>query len=104
MADKTPPPRPIVEAREPFSVNLPDGTPVTVGRGDRFYADDPVVAGREHLFGELTVRTSRPAGPGTAAAAETASAAPGERRTVTRPPAGKRAESPPPGPAAGGEV
>lgn len=76
MAERT-----IVEAKEPFSVTLRDSTPFNVSRGDRFYSDDPVVKGREHMFGDLQVRSSQP-NP----ANETASAAPGERRNVKRPP------------------
>jgi hypothetical protein len=72
----------IVEALEPFSADV-DGTPVGVSKGDKFYADDPVVRGRAHLFGDVTVRrTRRPASSG---AVETATAAPGERRTVGGP-------------------
>lgn len=85
MADVT-----IVEALESFSVDI-DGVPFTVNRFDKFPSDDPVTRGRAHLFGEVTVRRSRqPARP--AAAVETATAAPGERRTVGgpgRPRAGK---------------
>ncbi len=75
--------RKILEAGEPFSVTLRDGTPFSVARGDRFYSDDQIVKGRERLFGELQVRTSGPARP--SAAAETATAAPGERRVVSVP-------------------
>lgn len=75
------PSRKVLEAREPFSTTLPDGTPLVVGRGDRYYADDPVVAGREKLFTELQVKSSQPAAP---TAVETATAAPGERRSVSR--------------------
>lgn len=68
----------IVEALEAFSVDLPTG-PCNVSAGERFYADDPIVRGREHLFGAVTVRRSAPA-PVTATT-ETATAGPGERRT-----------------------
>lgn len=78
MADRT-----IVEAAEPFSVTLKDGTPFSVARGDLFYSDDPVVKGRELLFGEVNVRSSRPYRA--TSAAETATAGPGEKRTVTTP-------------------
>jgi hypothetical protein len=77
----------IVEAKEPFSVTLPDGRPFVVARGDRFYADDPVVRGREHLFGEITVRRSSPIGApesGRPEPSETADAPPGTRRARTK--------------------
>lgn len=77
MADRS-----IVEAREPFSVTLPNGTPFMVARGDRFYSDDPLVKGRENLFGELKVRSTQQQDN---RSTETATAAPGERRTVTPP-------------------
>lgn len=79
--------RAILQAAESFSIHLPDGTPFVVVAGDRFYADDQVVKGREHLFGELAVRSSAPQrsrGTRTAAAVETADATPGKARTVTR--------------------
>lgn len=83
----------IVEARESFAVYLA-GQPVTVVAGDRFYANDPVVQGREALFGPLHVRTSAPPrspGSRTAEAVETADAAPGIRRATRR--AGKGGSS-----------
>lgn len=80
--------RVIVQARESFAIYLADGRPFSVNAGDRFYSDDPAVKGREQLFGELTVRTSVPpqskGAPASARAEETATAAPGSRRTVTR--------------------
>jgi hypothetical protein len=85
MADKK-----IMEATTSFAVYLEDGTPFSVVTGDRFYSDDPVLVGREQLFGEITVRTSRPRpnpqpGPPPAAGdPETATAAPGARRTLSR--------------------
>jgi hypothetical protein len=86
------PQREIVEAREAFAVTLPNGTPLTVGQGDRFYADDPIVKGREKLFGELKVRSSVPPRP-TTQDSETASAGPGSRRAVSRPPAGVKSDA-----------
>jgi hypothetical protein len=78
--------RGVVRARESFAVYL-DGHPITVVAGDLFYADDRVVQGREALFGPLHVRTSampRSAGSRTAAAVETADAAPGTKRATVR--------------------
>lgn len=82
MAERT-----IVQARESFAVYLTDGRPFSVVAGDKFYSDDPVVKGREQMFGELTVRASSPPqskGPAAARAVETADAAPAQRRTVGR--------------------
>lgn len=76
--------RKLLQAREPFGVTLPSGTPFQVATGDTFYSDDFVVKGRENLFGEVIVRVSHPGRP-TSADAETASAGPGSRRTVSRP-------------------
>jgi hypothetical protein len=79
------PSRKVVEAREPFSVTMPDGSPLVVARGDRYYSDDPLVAGRPGLFVELTVKSSvPPSAPESAASVETATAAPGERRSLSR--------------------
>lgn len=77
----------IVSAREPFTADI-DGAPVPVGTGDLFYADDAVVQGREHLFGEARVRRTRPRpAPVTEPqGVETADAAPGTRRATTRRP------------------
>lgn len=69
----------IVEALEAFSVDLPTG-PCSVAHRDRFYADDPIVRGREHLFGPVSVRRSVPV---SASTTETATAGPGERRSVS---------------------
>lgn len=78
--------RKVVEAAQPFSATLPDGTPLAVAQGDRFYSDDPAVLGREHLFGELQVRSSQPSRRSAVADTETASAAPGTRRPLSKPP------------------
>lgn len=86
--------RRVVEAKEPFSVTLSGGTPFVVNRGDRFFSDDQVVKGRERLFTELVVRESRPTTRPTTADMETASAGPGSRRTVSRPPSPKPADKP----------
>lgn len=78
----------LVQAREAFGTTLRDGREFGVRVGDVFDASDPVVAGREHLFGEVRVRSSSaPAGVTAAAtetATETATAAPGTRRAVSK--------------------
>lgn len=82
--------RKILEAATSFAIYLKDGTPFSVVTGDRFWSDDPAVVGREQLFGEITVRSSVPranakAGPPPAAGdTETATAAPGSRRSLSR--------------------
>lgn len=75
----------IVRAREPFSVPLPSGVPLSVSTGDLFYANDPIMAGREHLFGAVAVRESGTYGrPTPVVDTETADAAPGTRRAPVR--------------------
>ncbi len=71
--------RAVLEAREPFSIDM-NGAPFQVRAGDRFYADDPVVEAAPALFTELTVRTSRGQRP--------QPTSPGGRRRLSRP-AGK---------------
>lgn len=82
----------IMSARESFTVDI-DGAPIPVGAGDLFYADDAVVKGREHLFGDVRVRrTARRAGrsPGE----ETADRSPGTRRATARRPASADVSTP----------
>lgn len=79
----------MVEALDAFSVTLSDGTPFVVRHGDRFWSDDPIVKGRNTLFGEVTVRSTRPVAPPSTAAVETATAAPGARRAMSKPAAKK---------------
>lgn len=80
--------RKIVRAEQPFSIQLPNGTPLMVQAGDLFWSDDVVVKDRGNLFGDVSIRTS--AGPrerssATGSAVETASAEPEARRKITRP-------------------
>jgi len=83
----------MVEALESFSVTLSNGAPFVVNRGERFWSDDEVCKGRDHLFGEVSVRSSGGIRPAAAAGAEeTASAAPGARRHVTKPKADEKAD------------
>ena len=71
----------LVQCRKPF-VTVLDGRRVRAAVGDVYDANDPIVKGREALFGEIDVKSSRPAATRTQ---ETATAGPGERRSVTRP-------------------
>lgn len=68
-----------------------------VNSGDLYYADDPVVKGRERLFGDVSIRNSR--GPretasvtGNSAVVETMTAEPGEKRRIGRPATRTRVE------------
>jgi hypothetical protein len=82
----------LVQAQEAFEAALPGGRQVGVNPGDLFEQSDPIVKGREHLFGAVRVRSSgaRHAAAQTrqepaAGHTETASAAPGSRRAPARP-------------------
>ena len=69
-------------AKEPFTYDGPDGAQLVIHRGRPIPDGHPAIKGREHLFepaDELAVRAS-----GAAVAVETATAAPGERRSVSR--------------------
>ncbi len=61
-----------------------------VGAGDLYWSDDPIVKGREGLFGDVQVRETKsrrkPAAPSSPDGDETADQAPGRRRTTTRRP------------------
>lgn len=86
-------------AKETFTYDAPNGAQVVIHRGKPLPDDHPAIKGREHLFEPADVAASRTAGAsGAAAAVETATAAPGERRSVARKssaaePARKSAES-----------
>lgn len=80
----------IVQAREPFSATV-NGIPFMVTAGELYYAKDPLVKGREHLFRDLTVQSSGLGGEKnrefasvTGSATETATAEPGKRRYTRR--------------------
>lgn len=78
----------IMSALAAFSTDV-QGVPVFVSSGDLFYADDPVVTGRESLFGAVSVRRTVLRPPPNAQPAgheETADASPGSRRKATVPP------------------
>lgn len=49
--------RKIVQALVAFMATH-DGVPVSVGVGDLFYDDDPIVKGRGDVFGDLEVRST----------------------------------------------
>lgn len=73
-----------VRAKEPFSFDAPGGAQVNIRRGQLFPDGHPYLKGRENLFEPADDAAARSAG--TSASVETATAAPGERRTITRKP------------------
>ncbi|GLW32270.1 hypothetical protein [Actinoplanes regularis] len=79
----------VLRVKESFSYDR-DGVPLVMRAGDLVPDDDPCVAGREvhfELVEDVASRTST-------SAVETATAAPGERRSVAKPAAqGKPARS-----------
>jgi hypothetical protein len=72
----------VVRVKEGISFDAPDGAQVNLRRGQLFPDDHPYVKGREAFFEPADDAAARSAGTG--AAVETATAAPGERRTVAR--------------------
>lgn len=76
-------------AREPFHIQGKNGLPRTFTPDQVISSDDPDFKGREHLFEPVEASVQRvtesrgPSGPSAARAAETASAAPGEKRVRT---------------------
>lgn len=73
----------IVRAKEPFAYTDNAGVPRVVSPGQLFDSADPCVVKRAHLFEPVEVAAAR--------ATETATAAPGETRSV-RPRVRKHAE------------
>lgn len=73
-----------VRVKEGCSFDAPNGAQVNLRRGQLFPDDHPYVKGREQLFEPADDAAARSVGTG--AAVETTTAAPGERRTVTRGP------------------
>ena len=72
-----------VRVKEGISFDAPNGAQVNLRRGQLFPDEHPYVKGREHLFEPADDVAARSAGS-PAAAVETATAAPGERRSVVR--------------------
>ena len=81
-----------VRVKEGISFDLPSGEQVNLRRGQLFPDDHPYIRGREGLFEPAEDAAARAAGRpvGAAVAVETATAAPGERRSVTRSGAGRK--------------
>jgi hypothetical protein len=73
-----------VRVKEGISFDLPSGEQVNLRRGQLLPDDHPYLRGREQFFEPAEDAAAR--APGAAAAVETATAAPGERRSVARRP------------------
>jgi hypothetical protein len=69
----------VLRAKEAFAYNDSAGVPRVVRPGDLFDASDPAVKKRGHLFETVEVNVER------RATVEAATAAPGERRSVSVP-------------------
>lgn len=74
----------VVRAKQGLSFDLPSGEQVNIKAGQPFPADHPHVRGREEFFEPMEDAAARISGSG--AAVETATAVPGERRSVVRKP------------------
>lgn len=79
--------RKIVQCTASFYVSSENG-PLVVNTGDLYFADDPMVKGREQLFADVNVKSSTTSAPRRTAvssnATEEATAAPGRRRSLSR--------------------
>ncbi|UYL86860.1 hypothetical protein SEA_RAVENCO17_7 [Gordonia phage RavenCo17] len=74
----------VLRAREAFACSDSHGTPRVVRPGDLFDSTDPLVTGRENLFEPVEVATQRSeAVVAGGSGIEAATAAPGEKRSVT---------------------
>jgi hypothetical protein len=71
-----------VRVKEGVSFDLPSGEQVNLRRGQLLPDGHPYIKGRAHLFEPAEDAAAR--APGAAVAVETTTAAPGERRSVTR--------------------
>jgi hypothetical protein len=71
-----------VRVKDGISFDLPSGEQVNLRRGQLLPDDHPYIKGREQFFEPAEDAAAR--APGAAVAVETASAAPGTRRSVTR--------------------
>jgi hypothetical protein len=93
----------LMQAKDAFSCSLDKNgrVPFSVGAGDLFAADDEVVRRYPNNFRPVRYRDSaevrRPLAAHPGAGDETATAGPGERRSLSRPP--RRAEKAKPDPA-----
>ena len=73
----------VFRVKEAYSFDDANGVPVTVRAGTLLADDDPRAIGRERFLEPAEDAAARTA-PGATGAVETATAAPGERRTTTR--------------------
>lgn len=87
MADRR-----IVQCRSAFAVTMADGGRVVVGNGDIYWADDPMVQGREACFTDVDVKSTTTGHrvttmtSVTGSSVETASTGPGSRRRLSKAP------------------
>lgn len=75
----------VLRAREAFACSDAQGTPRVVRPGDLFDSTDPMVTGRETLFEPVEVATQRSEAvvAGGSSSVESATSAPGEKRSVS---------------------
>ena len=73
-----------VRVKEGISFDAPNGAQVNLRRGQLFPDDHPYVKGREQLFEPADDAAARSTGVSPAVAVETATAGPGERRSIVR--------------------
>lgn len=74
----------VLRAREAFACSDAQGTPRVVRPGDLFDSTDPLVTGRQNLFEPVEVATQRSeAVVAGGSSVESATAAPGEKRSVS---------------------
>lgn len=71
-----------VRVKEGISFDAPNGAQINLRRGQLFPDDHPYVKGREQLFEPADDAAAR--STGAVVASETATAAPGERRSIVR--------------------
>lgn len=71
----------VLRCRESYAFDTPQGVSRVIRVGDLLDSDDPDVRGREHLFEAVEVASARLRGT----TSETATAAPGEARRLSRP-------------------
>lgn len=77
---------PIFRAKQPFAYTDATGVPRTVRAGDLFDSGDACLKGRDHLFEPVEVGAER-----RRATVEDATAAPGEKRSISAPKPAKKA-------------
>lgn len=83
----------LVQCKHPFSMVLASGARIVISSGDIYWATDHVVKGHEDFFTDVNVKSSASGARSntltltTGNSVETASAAPGSRRKLSKVPA-----------------